>query len=94
MKNVILYTFLLLIVCACQQPQSIRPLLEKADCLLISNLQGLEHPKTLPDWNLAQKCFLSIHSIPDIYKQSGQDQIELNKAESIQDNFDVVGIEH
>ena len=94
MKNVILYTFLLFIVCACQQPQSICPLLEKADCLLISNLQSLDHPRILQDWNLVQECFLKINSIPDIYRQSGQEQIELNKAESIQDNFDVFCIGH
>ena len=62
--------------------------------MLISNLQSLDHPRILQDWNLVQECFLKINSIPDIYRQSGQEQIELNKAESIQDNFDVFCIEH
>lgn len=82
MKNLILYILLLFAALACQQPQSIRPLLEKADSLLVSHpdsaflmLDTVANPENYPENEYAEWCLLLTQARDKSYREHTSDSL-------------------
>lgn len=82
MKNFILYILLLFAALACQQPQSIRPLLEKADSLLVSHpdsaflmLDTVADPENYPENEYAEWCLLLTQARDKSYREHTSDSL-------------------
>lgn len=82
MKNFILYILLLFAALACQQPQSIRPLLEKADSLLVSHpdsvflmLDTVANPENYPENEYAEWCLLLTQARDKSYREHTSDSL-------------------
>ena len=82
MKNIIFYIFLLFIALACQPQQSIRPLLEKADSLLVSYpdsaflmLDTVANPENYPENEYAEWCLLLTQARDKSYREHTSDSL-------------------
>ena len=82
MKNIIFYIFLLFIALACQPPQSIRPLLEKADSLLVSHpdsaflmLDTVSNPDKYAEDEYAEWCLLLTQARDKSYREHTSDSL-------------------
>ena len=82
MRNAIIYICLLVAALACQPPQSIRPLLEKADSLLVSHpgsaflmLDTVSNPDKYAEDEYAEWCLLLTQARDKSYREHTSDSL-------------------